>query len=216
MVDSPEHLRETNPSFFEPHPQLLPSLPRDQPAPESFPAGQPGSGAACTCSLGCRGGAEDERVAEGLGQRHQLIVEGRPIVVVLDRLKIRIDDMAGGSHFSTSELVCAPACGGCPRLAGNAKRDAGQPACNRLAPADRTRPPGQNQESRLGSVFGVFFTAQDLATKAQDHRPVPVDECCEGRLGVFAASHEEPVEQLLVGQARRPGAASEGLPSRCA
>jgi hypothetical protein len=121
--------------------------------------------------------------------------------VVLDRFHIRIDDMPGDSHFSPSALVCAPSSGRDPSLGRNPNRDPMQPAPDRLPPADCSGPTCQNQERRLSSVFGVFFTAQDLPAHPQHHRAMPVDKSSERRLGIIAPALEKPLEQLPVGEA---------------
>ena len=153
--------------------------------------------------------AQDQWLAERSGQDAQLVVELGPIIVVLDRLEIGIDDMTGGSHLGPSQLVCAAPSGSGSCIGGDPKGNPMQPAPDRLAAADRPGPPRQDEKRRLSGVLGVRFVAQDLPANPQDHRPVPVDERCECRLGIVVPPLEEPLEQLPVGQAAGRAGAKE-------
>ena len=72
--------------------------------------------------------AEDQRIAEGFRKLIELVMEGSPIVVILDSLLFAINDMACGSHFSSSLLVGAPANRGGACLRGHPQRNTVQPA----------------------------------------------------------------------------------------
>ncbi len=155
--------------------------------------------------------AQDKRLAEGLRQRSQLVVEGCPIFAAVHRGEIRCDRMPGCSHFSPSALALAPACRSDSHVGRDPKCHAVQPASQRFAAADCSGPFCQDEERRLGGVLGVLFIAKNLAADPQDHGCVPVDEGCKRGFGILAPALEELFEQLPVGQAAGGAGVEEGF-----
>ena len=60
---------------------------------------------------------------------------------------------------------------------------------------------GQFQERCLEGVLGVLPVAQHPPADAQNHRPVPMHQFLERRLGVVASLGDETVQKLSVRQA---------------
>jgi hypothetical protein len=84
-----------------------------------------------------------------------------------------------------------------PRLEGDAKCDAMEPADDCLALADFRGAAGEHQEGGLEGVLGVLVVVQDVLAHAQDQPPVPLHQGGEGGgIPVFA----EPLDQLGVRQ----------------
>ncbi len=81
-----------------------------------------------------------------------------------------------------------------------------EPGAQRVAPTDRGRLAGQDQERRLEGVLGLVRVAKDLAADAEDHRAMTFHQGGEGDLGGLIASGCEAIEELRVAQAdNRPG-----------
>jgi hypothetical protein len=76
-----------------------------------------------------------------------------------------------------------------------------EPRRDRVAAPDRPGRAGQDEERRLERVFGVVRVAEQAATDAKDHRPVPLDERGEGQFPRLARPGREAIEQLAVRQA---------------
>src|SRR5262249_6159020 len=69
---------------------------------------------------------------------------------------------------------------------------------DRLPFTDGVRFAGKDQEGSLEGVLGVFLAAEHAAAQPQDHAAVAPDERFKRRL---VAGHDEPLEQVGVGQA---------------
>jgi hypothetical protein len=104
-------------------------------------------------------------------------------------------------HLASSTLEFAPAGRFELGIGRDPERNAEEPARQGIGSADRATAFGQYQERRLRSVFGVMNVAQDIATDAQDHRPVALDNCREGGRGVgVTAPRKESVQERTVRQ----------------
>ena len=66
--------------------------------------------------------------------------------------------------------------------AGHPKRDAVEPVAQQVAAAESRRFANQDQESGLKGVVHVVGVAKQLPAHAQNHRPMPRDQCLECRL----------------------------------
>ena len=75
-----------------------------------------------------------------------------------------------------------------------------EPASQQVGFSECRRLAGQDEEDGLKGVLGVVPVAQDLATDAQDHRPVHRDQGRESHLLRGVTPGGEPVEELAVGQ----------------
>ncbi len=81
----------------------------------------------------------------------------------------------------------------------NPPGDPEQPTGQRVAPADRTGPPGEHQERHLGGVLSIVRVVEHIVADAEDHRAVPFDQGRERDLGDPAAPGDVPLQQLGVG-----------------
>ena len=73
-----------------------------------------------------------------------------------------------------------------PGRSGTGRDPAGhpvQPTGQRFPLSDRARLANQDQERRLKSVLGIVRVPQDPRRQTEDHRPVPLDQHRERRLG---------------------------------
>ena len=81
-----------------------------------------------------------------------------------------------------------------------------EPRAQRVAPANRGRLAGQDQERRLEGVLSLVRIAKDLAADSEDHRAMTFHQGGEGDLGRLILSGCETIEELRVAQANnRPG-----------
>ena len=71
---------------------------------------------------------------------------------------------------------------------------------------DRAGPAGQQQERDLERILGQMRVGQQVAADAQDHRPVPLDQGGEGRLGRLATTGEVIEQGAIRHRAHRPDA----------
>jgi hypothetical protein len=139
---------------------------------------------------------EHERRAVRLAQAAELLVEHAAEVVR------RLDDAGGRGDFGGRLVLVRPSpARRAPDLSGGAEGDAVEPASARGPVPDRAGLAEQDEEGRLKGVLDVVRVAQGVPADAEDHRPVPVDQGREGGFRGLAASCEEAVEQLSVGEA---------------
>ena len=106
-----------------------------------------------------------------------------------------------GREFGRSPFSGASACGVGVRPCGDAAGDAVEPGGERVGRSDRAGRAGEDQERRLGGILGLVVVAGDLPAGAPDHRPVPLDEGRERRLGDVRRTAEEALEQGTVREA---------------
>ena len=84
---------------------------------------------------------------------------------------------------------------------GDPPRDAEQPVADRIAAADGRGLADQQEERRLEGVGRIVRIAQDPPADAQDHRPVPLQQRREGRLGFRrVVPAEEPRQERTVAE----------------
>ncbi len=74
-----------------------------------------------------------------------------------------------------------------------------EPSRQRIRIVDRARPAGQQQERRLERILGQVAVGQQMATDAQHHRPMPLDQGRERRLGCLTTVGEL-IEQAAIGR----------------
>ena len=77
-----------------------------------------------------------------------------------------------------------------------------QPATERVLHPERPRLAGQHEEGGLEGVLGGMLVAEDAPADAEDHRPVPLHQGLEGRLGAVLVPGGEPLQELGI---RQPG-----------
>ena len=154
--------------------------------------------------------AEDQRIAEGLRKRTELVVEGRPIFVILDSFQVGVDDMARGSHFSPSELVCERRAAAARALAGDPKSatPCSQHATDSRRPIDRAR-----RASTRNVAWAASSASSSPARICRQTRktiaPCRSTSAAKAASAIFAAALEETLEQLPVGQAAGGARAEE-------
>jgi hypothetical protein len=134
--------------------------------------------------------AEDKRLAVGLGQAGDLLVQDG-----LDLLPLGAE-AGGGGPRPCLLFVFAPPGGGPSCLGSHAGCHSMKPAGQRLALANGGGPPCQEQEGGLEGVLGVLLVAEPAAAQVEDHGPVPPQHRLEGRLVVVA---QEGADQFAVG-----------------
>ena len=77
-----------------------------------------------------------------------------------------------------------------------------EPGADRVADPERAGLAGQDEEDGLEGVLGLVLVAEGGAADPPDHRPVPLDQRGEGRLGrAVIAATGEPLQERTVGQA---------------
>jgi hypothetical protein len=137
--------------------------------------------------------AQHDRGAEPLGEPVELLIERGA------GLGRQVGPGGLSLHLGASLLDGRPPRRLRPTPRGDLQRHAEEPARQRVGPADRSGPPRQDQERRLGGILGVVEPAQDAAADAEHHRPVPLHQRRErrGRVVVAPARQEAP-EQLAV------------------
>jgi len=82
-----------------------------------------------------------------------------------------------------------------PDVLGEAVGHAVQPAAERFAPADRSRPAEKHEERRLEGILGLVGASQHAPAHAEDHRPVAPQE---GRKRCLVARFLEALQQEAV------------------
>jgi hypothetical protein len=75
-----------------------------------------------------------------------------------------------------------------------------QPGPQRLTNPERSTFVHENKERRLEGVMRIVVVAQYPSTRAQDHRPMALEERCECLLRHVTASVLKPLQQLGVAQ----------------
>ena len=90
--------------------------------------------------------------------------------------------------------------GGDLGLGRNPKRDPVQPGAQRVTHPERARLAHQHQKRGLKRILDVVRVAQHAPADSQHHRSMPLDQRRERRLGHFAMSRRELLEQLPVRQ----------------
>ena len=85
-----------------------------------------------------------------------------------------------------------------------------EPGADRVADPERPGLAGQDEEDGLEGVLGLVLVAERGAADAPDHRPVPLDQRGEGRLGrALISAAGEPLQERSVGQARNRAAVED-------
>ena len=138
--------------------------------------------------------AEHDRQPESVRKAIDLLVKLGPAIEWVG--SVRMEDR----HLGTSTFVGPASGGGDSRLGRDANRDGVQPAADHLSAPDRSRPPGQDQERRLGSVLGVVDVAKELPARRQDHRRMPLDQGRESGFRRLPAPGVEAIQQLRIRQ----------------
>src|SRR3954469_1392966 len=75
-----------------------------------------------------------------------------------------------------------------------------EPGAQRVSNPERAGLPDQGQEGGLEGILDIIRIAEIIPADAEDHRPVPPDEGCEGQLGRLGVLGREPFEELTVGE----------------
>lgn len=86
-----------------------------------------------------------------------------------------------------------------------------KPASERIAPANRAGPAGQDEKNGLKGILGVGRTRQHPPANAQDHRPVAANQDRERILAIRTGKGEKPLDELGVGQAAERPDREQGL-----
>ena len=60
---------------------------------------------------------------------------------------------------------------------------------------------GEDKERGLKGILGIMRVSERIAADARDHRPMPLDEHLEGKLGGLIPLRHKPFKQLLIGHA---------------
>jgi hypothetical protein len=143
--------------------------------------------------------AQHDRHPEAVGEAVDLRVDHGGELIAAELVPVRIP------HRNRPPLGRPPPTG---RHAGADRGAAGdpmEPRTERVAHPERAGLPHQDQKGGLEGVLGVVVVAEDRAADPPDHRPVPLDQGREGRLGRLAAAGGESLQQLTVGESsRRP------------
>src|SRR5215213_9739855 len=75
-----------------------------------------------------------------------------------------------------------------------------EPGAQRVSNPERAGLPDQGQEGGLEGILDIIRIAEIIPADAEDHRPVPLDQGCEGQLGRLGVLGREPFEELTVGE----------------
>ena len=140
--------------------------------------------------------AEHNGYAEAVRQAIQLLMHGRrqPVPIIGNNPVER--------HLGQSSLECPAAARVGPGSPRGSAGDTVQPRAQGIAHPERSALADQDQERRLEGVHRLVVIAENAASGAENHRPMPLDQDREGQLGRLAPAGREPLEKLPV---RQPG-----------
>nr|WP_237170745.1 hypothetical protein [Paludisphaera borealis] len=140
--------------------------------------------------------AKDDGEALDVAESVDFLIEDRSQLGVICAV-----DGFRGDLFDHRFLLRPAAVGALARPPGDPARDPVKPAAERLAIANRPRATGKNEKRGLERVFREMRVGENPPAGAKHHRPVPLHQLGERRLGAGDLASLESVQKRPVRQA---------------